>query len=76
LIIDRHLVRQVAMPCFLVSVVLLIIFVGYSLSRFLTQADAGLLNTSEVIRLTLLKVLIATNRSVLRSYAGIGKAAQ
>jgi len=59
LIIDRHLVRQVAMPCFLVSVVLLIIFVGYSLSRFLTQADAGLLNTSEVIRLTLLKVLIA-----------------
>ncbi|GAG87778.1 unnamed protein product, partial [marine sediment metagenome] len=41
------------------AVVLLIIFVGYSLSRFLTQADAGLLNTGEVIRLTLLKVLIA-----------------
>lgn len=59
MIIDRHLVRQVAMPCFLVSAVLLIIFVGYSLSRFLTQADAGLLNTSEVIRLTFLKVLIA-----------------
>ena len=47
------------MPCFLVAAVLLIIFVGYSLSRFLTQADAGLLNTGEVIRLTLLKVLIA-----------------
>ena len=47
------------MPCFLVSAVLLIIFVGYSLSRFLNQADAGLLNTSEVIHLTLLKVLIA-----------------
>jgi lipopolysaccharide export system permease protein len=47
------------MPCFLVAVVLLIIFVGYSLSRFLTQADAGLLNTGEVVRLTLLKVLIA-----------------
>jgi lipopolysaccharide export system permease protein len=59
LIIDRHLVRQVAMPCFLVSAVLSIIFVGYSLSRFLTQADAGLLNTEEVIRLTALKVLIA-----------------
>jgi lipopolysaccharide export system permease protein len=59
LIIDRHLVRQVAMPSFLVSAVLSIIFVGYSLSRFLTQADAGLLNTEEVIRLTLLKVLIA-----------------
>jgi lipopolysaccharide export system permease protein len=59
LIIDRYLVRQVAMPCFLVAAVLLIIFVGYSLSRFLTQADAGLLNTGEVIRLTLLKALIA-----------------
>jgi len=47
------------MPCFLVAAVLLIIFVGYSLSRFLTQAAAGLLNTGEVIRLTLLKVLIA-----------------
>ncbi len=59
LIIDRHLVRQVAKPCFLVAAVLLIIFVGYALSRFLTQADAGLLNTGEVVRLTLLKVLIA-----------------
>jgi lipopolysaccharide export system permease protein len=59
LIIDRHLVRQVAMPCLLVSAILSIIFVGYSLSKFLTQADAGLLNTDEVIRLTLLKVLIA-----------------
>ena len=47
------------MPCLLVAAILSIIFVGYSLSRFLTQADAGLLNTGEVIRLTLLKVLIA-----------------
>jgi lipopolysaccharide export system permease protein len=52
-------VRQVAMPCLLVAAILSIIFVGYSLSRFLTQADAGLLNTDEVFRLTLLKVLIA-----------------
>jgi lipopolysaccharide export system permease protein len=59
LIIDRHLIRQVAMPCFLVCAVLLIIFVGFSLSKFLTKADAGLLNTGEVVRLTLLKVLIA-----------------
>ena len=58
-IIDRHLVRQVAMPCLLVSSVLLIIFVAYSLSRFLTQADAGLLNNQEVFYLTLLKALIA-----------------
>jgi lipopolysaccharide export system permease protein len=59
LIIDRHLVRQVALPFFSVLAVLLAIFVGYSLSRFLTQADAGLLNTDEVVRLTFLKVLIA-----------------
>jgi lipopolysaccharide export system permease protein len=59
LIIDRHLVRQIALPFFSVLAVLLIIFVGYSLSRFLTQADAGLLNTGEVVRLTFLKVLIA-----------------
>ena len=59
MIIDRHLVRQVAMPCFSVSVVLLLIFMGFSLSRFLNQADAGLLNTAEVISLTAFKVLIA-----------------
>lgn len=59
MIIDRHLVRQVAMPFFTVTTVLLIIFVGYSLSRFLHQADAGLLNTGEVAVLTMLKVLIA-----------------
>lgn len=47
------------MPSFLVSAVLSIIFVGYSLSRFLVKADAGLLNTGEVIHLTALKVLIA-----------------
>jgi lipopolysaccharide export system permease protein len=59
LIIDRHVVRQIALPSFSVLAVLLIIFVGHSLSRFLTQADAGLLNTAEVARLTFLKVLIA-----------------
>ena len=47
------------MPFIAVLTVLLIIFVGYSLSRFLHQADAGLLNTSEVAILTFLKVLIA-----------------
>jgi len=47
------------MPFLAVLIVLLIIFVGYSLSRFLHQADAGLLNTSEVAILTFLKVLIA-----------------
>lgn len=59
MIIDKYLMRQVAMPFFSVSTVLLIIFIGYSLSRFLHKADAGLLNTGEVALLTLLKTLIA-----------------
>jgi lipopolysaccharide export system permease protein len=59
LIIDRYLVRQAVMPFFSVATVLLVIFVGYSLSRFLYKADAGLLSTDEVALLTLLKTLIA-----------------
>jgi lipopolysaccharide export system permease protein len=59
LIIDRYLLRQVVMPFLSVSTVLLTIFVGYSLSRFLYKADAGLLNTDEVALLTLLKTVIA-----------------
>lgn len=47
------------MPCLVVSVVLLVIFVAYSLSRFLTQAAAGLLNNQEVMQLTALKALVA-----------------
>jgi len=53
------MLRQVAIPCLLVTAVLLSIFVGYSLSRFLKDADAGLLNSTEVIQLTTLKLLIA-----------------
>jgi lipopolysaccharide export system permease protein len=59
LIIDRHLVRQFAIPSFVVSAILATIFVGYSLSRFLTHSDGGLLNSAEIMQLTLLKVLIA-----------------
>ena len=47
------------MPFLSVSIVLLAIFVGYSLSRYLTKVDAGLLNSGEVTTLTLLKTLIA-----------------
>jgi lipopolysaccharide export system permease protein len=59
LIIDRHLLRQILLPFLSVTTVLLIIFVGYSLSRFLHKADAGLLNSNEVALLTFLKALIA-----------------
>ena len=47
------------MPSFLIAAVLLCIFLGFSFSRFLNQADAGLLNSGEVIRLTMLKLFIA-----------------
>jgi lipopolysaccharide export system permease protein len=53
------MLRQVAVPCLLVTAVLLSIFVGYALSRFLKDADAGLLNSAEVFQLTALKLLIA-----------------
>ena len=42
-----------------VSTVLLVIFVTYSLTRFLTDASSGLLNIDEVAYLTALKGLVA-----------------
>jgi lipopolysaccharide export system permease protein len=47
------------MPFLSVFAILMVIFVGYSLSRFLHKADAGLLNSDEVAVLTVLKTLIA-----------------
>jgi lipopolysaccharide export system permease protein len=57
--IDRYLVREIAYPLAGVCSALLIIFITYSLSRFLVDADAGLLQAHDVARLTGLKALIA-----------------
>lgn len=59
MIIDRYLSREILQPFVAICVALLAIFVTYSLSRFLVDADAGLLQAGEVARLTALKALIS-----------------
>lgn len=58
-IIDHYLVHEVTQPFLVIFTALVIIFITFSLSRFLVDADAGLLQPSEVARLTLLKSLIS-----------------
>lgn len=59
MIIDRYLIREVIQPLLIVCITLLVIFITYSLSRFLVDADAGLLQPAEVAWLTVLKALIS-----------------
>jgi lipopolysaccharide export system permease protein len=59
MIIDRYLRHEISVPFLAVSTVLLAIFLTFSLTRFLIDANAGLLHSSEVIQLTLLKSLIS-----------------
>ena len=58
-IVDRYLLREVAAATAAVSIVLLAIFLVYSLTRFLADAASGILQAREVVELTLLKSLIA-----------------
>jgi lipopolysaccharide export system permease protein len=59
MIIDRYLIREVSQPLLAICASLLVIFITFSLSRFLVDADAGLLQAGEVARLTALKSLIS-----------------
>jgi len=59
MIIDRYLRREISVPFLAVCVVLVSIFVTYSLTRFLMDANAGLLQPVEVLQLTFLKALIS-----------------
>jgi len=59
LIINRYLIREVLLPFLAVGGVLTAIFTTYSMTRFLDQAADGILLTSELVQLTLLKSLIA-----------------
>jgi len=59
MIIDRYLIREVVQPLLFICTALMVIFVTYSLSRFLVDADAGLLQPGEIARLTALKSLIS-----------------
>jgi len=58
-IIDQYLIREIMHPLLAICIALVAIFVTYSLSRFLVDADAGLLQAGEVARLTFLKSIIA-----------------
>ena len=58
-IIDHYLIREVVHPLLTICIALVVIFITYSLSRLLVEADAGLLQVSEVAQLTLLKSIIS-----------------
>jgi lipopolysaccharide export system permease protein len=58
-IIDNYLIREVLHPLLAICTALVVIFITYSLSRFLVDADAGLLQPAEVAQLTLLKSIIS-----------------
>jgi len=59
MIIDRYLAREVVQPLLVICTALMVIFITYSLSRFLVDADAGLLRPADVAQLTILKTLIS-----------------
>ena len=58
-IIDHYLIREIMHPLLAICTALVVIFISYSLSRLLVDADAGLLQPGEVVQLTLLKSLIS-----------------
>jgi len=58
-IIDHYLIREIVHPFIAICTALVVIFVTFSLSRFLVEADAGLLKVGEVARLTLFKSIIS-----------------
>jgi lipopolysaccharide export system permease protein len=59
MIIDRYVRHEILVPFVVVSAILLSIFLTFSLTRFLLDANAGLLLASEVVQLTFLKSLIS-----------------
>ena len=59
MIVHKYLVREVTKPLVAVVVLLVGIFMAYSLTRFLADANEGALSASAVSTLTGLKVLIA-----------------
>jgi len=59
MIIDRYMAREVGLPFLAIATVLVTIFTTYSLTRYLVQANSGLLVAGEVVRLTLLRSLVS-----------------
>lgn len=59
MILHRYLIREVIKPLLAVVALLVGIFMAYSLTRFLADANEGILSVSAITLLTGLKVLIA-----------------
>ncbi len=59
MIINRYLIREMAMPLVTVTAILIAIFMSYNAVRYTSDAAAGLLPAGTVIYLTLLRSLIA-----------------
>ena len=59
MVLDRYLAREASKPFCLIALFLTGLFIAFSLTRFLTEANEGLLNASAVFNLTALKALIA-----------------
>ena len=59
MILYRYIARQIAGPMGLIIAVLVILFVTYSLTRFLTDAAAGIMTIGEVAIVTGLRGIIA-----------------
>jgi lipopolysaccharide export system permease protein len=58
-LLDRYLVREINASFLAVAIVLSVVFLAYSLTRFLSDAASGLLVAAEVAQLTLYKSIIA-----------------
>ena len=59
MIIDRYIKREIDTPLVILILILVSIFLTFSLTRFLTTANAGLIQGSEVLSLSLLRALIS-----------------
>ncbi|MBI1963795.1 MAG: LPS export ABC transporter permease LptF [Candidatus Rokubacteria bacterium] len=59
MIIDRYLLREIVKPLGGVCAVLVAVFVGYTLARYLTDAVDGLLPARTVLALVLLRTVVA-----------------
>jgi len=57
--IDHYLIREIIYPLLAICTALLVIFITYSLGRFLVDADAGLLQAADIAGLTFLKAVIS-----------------
>ena len=59
MLINRYLNREILTPLVNVCAILVVIFAGYSATRFLPDAANGLLTGDTVVALVFFKVLIA-----------------